>query len=300
VRYKGRAPLRIDFGGGWTDVPVYAEAEGGAVLNAAITRYVRGSTGPTHHLDVVRRWRGERSSLCYGLDLPVGAGLGASAAQTVLWVALVKTTISNVTERRQIAEMACEVASKIGILGGKQDEYASALGGIRYYTFGSTVGEESLRLSPLFVRQLRDRLVLLFSGRSRLSTDIHDHVWSRFRGGEPSTVRALASLRQIAAEMKRALLASDLEAFAQLLNDNWSHQKTLHPSVTTPRIDDIFELAYRSGARAGKACGAGGGGCLLFLAAEGQADRLRATLRERRLQLIDFDFDEYGVYITRG
>ena len=34
-----RAPTRIDFGGGWTDVPPYPEEEGGCVCNVAITRY---------------------------------------------------------------------------------------------------------------------------------------------------------------------------------------------------------------------------------------------------------------------
>jgi D-glycero-alpha-D-manno-heptose-7-phosphate kinase len=299
VRYKGRAPLRIDFGGGWTDVPVYAETEGGAVLNAAITHYVRGSIGATRPLDMVRRLRGERSYVCYGLDLPVGAGLGASAAQTVLWVALVKTAVANVTERHEIAEMACQIASALGILGGKQDEYASALGGIRYFTFGSGVADESLRLSTHFASQLRDRLVLVYSGQSRVSANIHDHVWSRFQSGEPSTVRALAGLRELPGQMKRALLASDLEGFAQLLNDNWSHQKSLHPSVTTRRLDDIFEFARHNGAQGGKACGAGGGGCLLFLATEGRAEQLRAALTDRRLKVIDFDFDHYGVFITR-
>ena len=300
MRYKGRAPLRIDFGGGWTDVPIYAEAEGGAVLNAAITRYVRGSIGAASPLDLVHRLRGARNYVSYGLDLPIGAGLGASAAQTVLWVALVKTAIANVADRDEIAEVACQIGSALGILGGKQDEYASALGGIRYYTFGSEVREESLSLSTPFVNQLRDRLVLVYSGQARLSADIHGHVWSRFRSGEPSTVRALAGLRQLAGDMKCALLASDVESFAQLLNDNWFHQKSLHPSVTTQRLDDIFAVARHHGAQGGKACGAGGGGCLLFFAAEGQSERLRAALKDCRLQLIDFGFDQHGVFITRG
>ena len=36
-----RAPLRIDLAGGWTDVPAFADAEGGAVVNVAIDRYVQ-------------------------------------------------------------------------------------------------------------------------------------------------------------------------------------------------------------------------------------------------------------------
>ncbi len=300
MRYKGRAPLRIDFGGGWTDVPIYARAEGGAVLNAAITQYVRGVIARPNLKGVLRRLRGHGSYVSYSLDVPVGAGLGASAAQTVLWVALVRTAIANVSDRREIAEMACQVGASLGIVGGKQDEYASALGGINYYTFGDTVGAERLELPAAFVQELRSQLVLVYSGQSRISGSVHQYVWDRYCQGEPSTVRALAALKQLASAMKAALLARDLDTFASLLNDNWTHQKALHPSVNTPLLDDIFDFASCNGAQGGKACGAGGGGCLLFLAAPGQTERLRVALRSRKLQLIDFDFDTYGVYVTRG
>jgi D-glycero-alpha-D-manno-heptose-7-phosphate kinase len=300
VRYTARAPLRIDFGGGWTDVSIYAESEGGAVLNAAITRYVRGSIARPELSGVLHPLRGDRSYVSYTLDLPSGAGLGASAAQTVLWVTLVKTTIANVSDRREIAEIACQIGSLLGILGGKQDEYASALGGIRYYTFRDTVQAEQLDLGSVLTEELRSRLVLVYSGASRLSGSIHEHVWGGFRAGEPGVAGALASLRRLAREMKDALLSHDLDTFGDLLTENWESQKALHPSVTNPQLDDIFDLARRFGARGGKACGAGGGGCLVFLSSSGQSERLRQAFKDRKLQVIDFDFDTYGVHLRKG
>ena len=298
MRYRARAPLRIDFGGGWTDVPIYAESEGGAVLNAAITRYAHGFIARPDAAGVLHALRGDRSYVSYSLDLPVGVGLGASAAQTVLWVTLVKTSIANVSDRREIAEIACQIARLLGIVGGKQDEYASSLGGLTFFTFDQSVHPQRLDLPSNLLARLRSRLVLVYSGKRRLSSSIHESVWSRYRQREPTVVRALASLRQLAGSMKDALLVSDLDAFGALLSENWANQKALDASVSNPLLDDIFEFATKNGALGGKACGAGGGGCLLFLAAEDQADRLRTALNRRNLRPIDFDFDSHGVYLT--
>ena len=299
MRYTARAPLRIDFGGGWTDVPIYAEREGGAVLNAAITRYVTGMIARPETHGLLHALRGDRSYVSYQLDLPVGAGLGASAAQTVLWVTLVKTTIANVSERRDIAEIACQIGGLLGIMGGKQDEYASALGGITYYTFGDTVHAQHLNLDSSLADELRSRLVLVYTGTPRMSGTIHERVWGRYERAEPSVVGALATLKRVAGDMRDALAARDLDAFADLLNENWESQKALDTFITNDRLDEIFDFAARHGARGGKACGAGGGGCAVFLAARGDEDRLREAFRSRKLQIVDFDFDTYGVFLSK-
>jgi D-glycero-alpha-D-manno-heptose-7-phosphate kinase len=300
VRYTARAPLRIDFGGGWTDVPLYAEAEGGAVLNAAITRYATGAIARPDVGGRLTTLRPSRSSVSYQVDAPPGAGLGTTAAQTVLWATLVKTTVANTSDRREIAEIACQISALLGILGGKQDEYASALGGVNFLTFGPSVGVERLDLGRAFTAQLRSRLVLVYSGQSRLSASIHESVWERYRRGEKPVVDALSALRRLAGEMKDALVARDLEALGELLTENWANQRRLDPSVTNPSLDGIFDIALRSGARGGKACGVGGGGCLLFLTEDGARDRLAEALGARRLKVIDFDFDTYGVHLKKG
>lgn len=95
-------------------------------------------------------------------------------------------------------------------------------------------------------------------------------------------------------------MAHDLDSFGLLMNENWSSQKALDPTISSPHLDSLMDLALRNGAIGGKACGAGGGGCLLFLAADGRAPELRQALTTRGLQNLDFEFDTYGVHLTRG
>ena len=147
---------------------------------------------------------------------------------------------------------------------------------------------------------LRRRLVLVYAGRPRLSGDLHERVWTRYREGDAHVRNALASLKQCALSMNAALANGDLDTFGRLLNDNWSAQKALHPSITTSQLEEVFERAQKHGALGGKACGAGGGGCMVFLAEEGREAELRAALRASKLELIDFDFDTYGVFLKKG
>lgn len=281
-------------------MPIYSDEHGGAVLNAAITQYAHGSISQGEGADFLSRIRREQTGVSYRVDVPPGSGLGASAAQTVLWVALVKTTIANTSDRREVAQIACQIGQLLGIVGGKQDEYASALGGISFLTFGDSVEAERLELDRTLASDLRSRLILVYSGASRMSGSIHERVWARYRSKESGVVAALHRLRELAGEMKEALLTRDLQSFGQLLDENWSCQKALDPSVTYSELDGVMELAAANGSIGGKACGAGGGGCLIFLAKEGEKDRVLAALRMKRLQIIDFDFDTYGVHLTKG
>jgi D-glycero-alpha-D-manno-heptose-7-phosphate kinase len=300
MRLKARAPLRIDFAGGWTDVPFYAEDKGGVVVNAAITRYVTGHIARPDATGILHALRGDRSYASYSLDLPSGSGLGSSAAQNVLWLAMVKTSINNTSSRSEIAEMACRLSEMLGILGGKQDEYAAALGGIHSFSFDGTVEAQRLELPLPFQDELRSRLVLVYSGKSRLSGSIHEHVWTSYTAGHGPVLAALNGLKRVALEMKDALQQRNLEVFSDLLNQNWTYQKELHPSVTSTDLDHLFDFAFAHGARGGKACGAGGGGCCVFAVEAGGADRLRAALKTRKLEVIDFDFDTYGVFVSKG
>jgi D-glycero-alpha-D-manno-heptose-7-phosphate kinase len=300
MRLKARAPLRIDFAGGWTDVPFYAEDQGGAVVNAAITRYVTGHISRPDTSGILHALRGDRSYVSYSLELPAGSGLGSSAAQNVLWLAMVKTSVNNTSSRSEIAEMACRLSEMLGILGGKQDEYAAALGGIHFFSFDGTVRAERLDLPLPFQDEMRSRLVLAHSGRSRLSGSIHEHVWSQYRTGNRTVHAALDGLKRVATEMRYSLGQQNLDDFSTLLSENWAYQKELHSSVTNSDLDDLFDFAAKHGARGGKACGAGGGGCCVFAVGEEDSNRLQTALRTRKLDVIDFEFDSYGVFVTKG
>jgi D-glycero-alpha-D-manno-heptose-7-phosphate kinase len=143
---------------------------------------------------------------------------------------------------------------------------------------------------------LQKRLVLVDSGVSRLSGQIHDGVWAAYARDEAEVTGALLALKQLAITMRDALAGSDFGGFRQVLAENWHQQKRLHPAITNDTVDGIFDLALKNGAAAGKACGAGGGGALVFYASsEGEAVRLRSSLRAAGVTVMDFAFEFEGL-----
>lgn len=307
VIITSRAPVRVDFAGGWTDVSIFARGAGGAVVNAAISHYVTGK------LEVLDTDEGDNASLAnmtatpgkeglsvaYQSDLPSGSGLGTSSALNVVWLSLVKSQITSDEDRARLAELAYQLEEMLGILGGKQDQYAAAFGGFNYMTFGETVTVERLNVSPEMVRALESRLVLCYTGKPRLSGNIHENVWGAFRRGTPETVNALYYLRNCAIRMRQVLLDGHVEEFAELLSQNWKHQKALDPSVSNEQIEILFEDALAAGALGGKACGAGGGGCLLFCTEAGKQMAVSDALSRAGARVIPFQFDFEGLKVTK-
>ena len=281
---SARAPLRIDLAGGWTDVPAFADAEGGAVVNAAITRYVHATSTAN-------------GSLTYAHDVQC-AGLGSSACEHVLAAALASPD----ADLDDIAEAAYAAETAEGVAGGRQDQYAACYGGLSYMTFGrpkadrGPVAIERLAMPEDHLAALEKRLVLVDSGVSRLSGEIHAGVWAAFARHDNAVTGALLALKSYGKAMRDAIVGSDFGGIKHVLNENWTQQKRLHAGMTSTAIDAIFELAMKRGASAGKACGAGGGGALVFYASsDGDAIGLRRALAEEKVQVIDFTFDTEGL-----
>jgi D-glycero-alpha-D-manno-heptose-7-phosphate kinase len=295
VIVRNRVPVRVDFAGAWTDVGIFAQGAGGAVVNATIDRYVGGRLEVSDGAPP-----SEGIHVSYSSDLPSGSGLGTSAALNVCWLSLIESQIDPTTEHRErIAELAYRLEEILGILGGKQDQYAAALGGFNFLTFGETVGAERLSVSQETVIALENRLVLCYTGKSRLSGNIHESVWGAFRAGVTATVNALYALRDGAVKMREALLAGRVEEFGTLIGESWVHQKSLHASVTNEMIDRLFERALAAGAISGKACGAGGGGCLLFFTAPDKQDSVAEALSQAGAQIIPFHFEFEGLRVWK-
>lgn len=295
-----RAPVRIDFAGGWTDVDIFSKGAGGAVLNATIDKYI---TGKLEILDGAETTHGEsQEGICvsYQSDLPAGSGLGTSSALNVVWLSLVKSRITDVEDKKTIAGLAYELEAILGILGGKQDQYASALGGINFMTFGEKVEAERLDVPQEIIQELEDRLVLCYTGKSRLSGNIHENVWGAYRRGAPETVNALYGLRNIALAMRNVLLEGKLDEFADLMNQNWAYQKKLDASITNEQIEDLFDEAFKTGAISGKACGAGGGGCVLFFAEPNRRESVEEAVQRLGSRVIPFKFEFDGLNISES
>jgi D-glycero-alpha-D-manno-heptose-7-phosphate kinase len=155
---------------------------------------------------------------------------------------------------------------------------------------------ERLELPEAILLGLQKRLVLVDSGVARLSGAIHEAVWDAYARHDDAVTGALLALKQYATAVRDALLVSDFGGVRHVLNENWTQQKRLHASVTNAGVDAIFELAMSNGATAGKACGAGGGGALVFYASsEGNAVLLRRALEAANVSVIDFAFTMEGL-----
>ncbi|MGC9328666.1 MAG: hypothetical protein ACP5I1_13605 [Candidatus Hinthialibacter sp.] len=339
---RSRAPVRIDFAGGWTDVASFCRDSPGCVVNAALNVYSYATIGENIKVDDHRhnlRERGEHHGITLyssdydqyvqaesireleydgNLDLvkaavrqlgvdrefslitqsiaPPGSGLGTSASMGVALLAVICRYAGKHPLAYELAEEASRIErEELGILGGKQDHYASALGGILFLEFrGDEVRSSRMNVSRAVALELEKNLVLCYTGQSRLSGDVHARVTERFNQNDKNTVGAIEEMKRIAVEMKEALLGERMTEFASLLNRNWDCQKRLHPSVTNASIERIFETAMQNGAIGGKASGAGGGGCLVFYCRPEREHQVRRALKEEGAVIIDFNIDFFG------
>lgn len=302
------APTRIDFVGGWTDVQPFCNDEAGLVINVAFgirTRVVVQETNqPVEQSDpfiraVCKRFNLENVFVELTSDAPLGSGLGGSGAVGVALVGALAAYANKEFTRREIAELAHGIETEdLQIIGGKQDQYAAAFGGFLALEFQrEAVQIEPLQLMRERIQELQARSVVVYTGQSRVSGGIHAHVQEAFRERNASTLDALGTIRRVARQFRAELENGSLDALGELLNENWNAQKQLHSSTTNARVEGFFRVALKAGALGGKALGAGGGGCLYFLARDGETTRLRNGLREAGGEMMEAPFDLEGLTI---
>ncbi len=278
-----RVPSRIDLAGGWSDVHYFSAREGGAVVNAAISPYVEGRAS----------WQNNELRLEYTLSLPPGSHLGTSSSIDVAWLRLTNGLMGQDLAPAQLAEQAYHLEKLLGVEGGKQDQYAAALGpGFHLLRFGAedTPAEvERLDVASETIRALQERLVICFSGAGTASS-VHAQVWERYRAGDAGITDALRRIRDSASVARDALLGGDLAALAGALTTNREQTRRLHPDAITARMDELFAAGEAAGAIGAKPCGAGGGGSLLFLCGESTREQVEGTLRAKGGEIIPFQF----------
>lgn len=329
---RARAPLRISFGGGGTDVPPYCDERGGAVLSATINRYACASLIPgadnfniksldyditircgledsfiyDGQLDlaksVISHFRSEYGLDC-GVDVflhndaPPGSGLGSSSAITVALIAALAEFKKIPLDSYQIAELAYHVERQdVGILGGKQDQYAAAFGGFNFIEFqdGITV-VNSLRLRSETIYELEYSLVFAYVGGQHFSSSILEKQIKNYEQKSKDPVAAMDRLKELAYEMKKALLTGKLYWFGELLDEAWECKKKMADGISNQRIDEMYYEAKKAGAIGGKVSGAGGGGFMFFLC----DPHKRFDVQERVVmmggEVVNFSFEKYGI-----
>jgi D-glycero-alpha-D-manno-heptose-7-phosphate kinase len=330
---RARAPLRLSFGGGGTDVPPFVDARGGQVLNATINRYAYATIVPndtgritlrsldygdevSYHVDdpvppfdyqmdlakgVIRRLGVDGQRVGFELfthtDCPPGSGLGASSTMVVALIGVFDRWLRLGLDRYEIARLAHEVErTDLGIQGGRQDQYCAAFGGFNFMEFsaGDTL-VNPLRLPPEWVSELEYALVLAYTGTSRFSSDIIADQARNFAEHRADPVRAMEATKALAAEMKRLLLKGDFHAFGAALHEAWEVKKRMSDKISNPHLDALYDAARAAGALGGKISGAGGGGFMFFFTDFDRRHRVVEALERAGAEVVHFGFSETGV-----
>lgn len=330
-----RAPVRVDLFGGGTDAPPYCTAYGGCVVNVGIQPHVHAvlHVRPAS-ARITLRSAGLGEETVTGLDeldpacsrlpllaalvrhlappwgleldiasdVPPGSGLGSSGAVGTAAVAVLCAALGRAVTQVALAELGNHVERNVmGAPGGSQDSYGAALGGINVirYTPGADTCAESLTVPAHVPLELERRCVLVYTGEAHLSGSIHADIRTGYADEHGPTRRALCRLHEVGEAGAAALAAGDLDAFAHLLTDNWLAHQQLHPSCNSERLRAFHEAAAPH-ARGGKTCGAGGGGCVLFLAREGRREALIDVCRALGGRIFPFAIDRTGVVAWRA
>lgn len=299
-----RAPTRIDLGGGWTDVPPYCHREGGFVCNVAIARYSTASLqeGTGSNEPLVRAALRRAGLSEYGItlqnDFPTGAGLGGSSAASAAILGAVRRFRDLAIDRVEIAEEGRRIeVEDLGVSGGRQDHYAATHGGALALTFGHDVSVKRIALAGAAGRELVRRSILVYTGESRVSGDTIEAVMGAYERGDRRVIVALDRMKVLAFETAAALEAGSIDAVGELVGEHWAHQRSLHPSIPTPRIDEIVRVARNAGAAGSKAMGASGGGCVLVISKPEDTAAVRAAVAPLG-SILDFSLDDRGLDIV--
>jgi D-glycero-alpha-D-manno-heptose-7-phosphate kinase len=213
-------------------------------------------------------------------DFPIGAGLGGSSAAGVATVAALAAARGELMTQSSIAELSREIEiADLGIAGGRQDHYAAAFGGALGLRFSADgVQVRTIELSANTRSEVERRCSIVYTGQSRISGDTINAVIGAYRNRESKVVGALQRMRETAEQMPHVLAAGDLDGLATLVDEQWVHQRSLHPAIPTPLIDAIIGSARAAGAIGAKALGASGGGCVLVIARSDRADDVRRVV----------------------
>lgn len=313
-----QTPLRTSLFGGGTDFPEYYLKHGGCVLTSAIDKYIfviikrrfddklRVGYTRTELVDSVDEIRHELIREAFRLtgiergveiatmgDIPSeGSGLGSSSTVTVGVLHAMYALNRQLIPAEKLAQDACHI--EIDVLKkpmGVQDQYIAACGGLRLIEFMPGSGEVKSRrieLDPATKRQLNHNLLLFFTGVTRKS----DTILSEQRDNIRSRESVLQEMKHIAGVACRKIQEGEVDAIGDLLHESWTLKKQLASKVSNSDVDDLYQLARKSGATGGKIAGAGGGGfLLLYCPPEGQ-ERLRQALH--MLQELPFNLGQDG------
>ena len=344
-------PLRVNWGGGWSDTPPYCLENGGKVLNAAIllnkmkpvivvfekipekkiilisedlnakaefTEIEKlQETGNPYdpfavpkacliacgilpqkdgNLNEILTRLGSGFSINSRVrNVPKGSGLGTSS---ILAAALAKGALEFIGMKpteQELQGIVLVMEQLMSTGGGWQDQAGGLCNGIKLITskpsFNQKLNVRHLNLTKETIEELNKRFCIIYSGETRLASNILTLVEGRYLGYVEESIKAHMRIQDLAEDMTSALESGNINYFANLLNVHWEYSKMICMGATNKLIEKIFY--YIEDLICGRMiCGAGGGGFLQVVLQENITkemlhNRLKETFPDTEIDVWD-------------
>lgn len=326
------APPRVDLAGGTIDIwPLYLFHKGATTVNFALSLHARCRIETRDDGRIVLESRDRKIQFETSLDamedllleerlelvsklvhffkpttgfhlvaesaVPAGAGLGGSSALAIACIGALNRLVGNRYDARKFVTIAANIESTvIRVPAGFQDYYPPLYGSVSSIHFRPDgIEREALEINT---SELQRRISICYTGEPRLSGINNWEIFKRHIDGDSELFELFEGIRDSAREMREALLADDWSRVAAVMQQAYPNRKRLAPNITTPQMDSLVEKALANGAEAAKVCGAGGGGCIAFLCADGRrADVERALAVERGVEVLDWTVATEGLVV---
>ena len=317
-----RAPFRVSFCGGGSDLPSFYEKYGGCVLSTTIRKYMYLTIHNYFHKEqIVLKYSQTETVRSYEeiehkyfkqclkdfdimgveitsmADIPSGTGLGSSSSFTVALLHLLYTYKGKYVSQYKLAKDACMVEiDKLGEPIGKQDQFAAAFGGLNYYEFqpNGFVRVEPIIMKPESYRILENNLLMFYLGGVHSASSILKEQGENIKTIDKASTQL--QMCDLTKQLKKELQNDNMDAMGELLHENWMLKKSLASNISNTLIDTTYDKAMKAGALGGKLLGAGGAGFMIFYVRPDKQDNVRAALSDFRE--MNFEMDNSGATIV--
>ncbi len=328
VLARAKAPVRISFSGGGSDLTHYFMSNGGAVMNAAISMYSHSllrkredSSVRIYSHDLKVEVLADNLSDLYsrkkelpliisliqlikpnygfelqiGSDFPMSSGLGGSAVVLASIIGCFNQFREDRWDNYEIAEMAFQAERlHLAVPGGWQDQYATVFGGFNFMEFTKDSNVvHPLRVGPDLISELEECFLLCHTGKPHDSGAIHTDQKAEMQKEEIQSL--VAQNKDLTYKMKTLLLRGKLSEFGKSLHEGWLMKRQFSKKISNNELDGVYELALSNGASGGKLLGAGGGGYFLFYARPAHRYQLEDALTKAGYKTQRFTFDDKGL-----
>jgi D-glycero-alpha-D-manno-heptose-7-phosphate kinase len=331
---RSKAPFRVSFGGGGTDMAPYCLEHGGCVISTTIDRHVYITLKPRKDTKISVFSQNLNEGLTFEIgdknyeagfelfkgvinffdikegfniftysELPFGSGMGGSSSLLAALIGAFNLYYDFGLSKYEIAQKAYDIERiEIGQKGGYQDQFAAVYGGFNFIEFGKQIKVTPVKTSEEIINELQFCLILCYIGGSHFSSDIQDEVLKGYKIEKKSYIEAMNDLKDVALAMRRIIETKDLtklHEFGKLIHKGWEVKKSLSTKITNKNIENFYLTSRKYGVLGGKLLGAGGGGHLLLYSEPSRKLDVIKELEKIGGNVINFHFYRKGLEVWK-